>query len=231
MMRLGSFEVPYGEAWLLEIAFPDFIPLPFLAMSDDEIVRMFNRPSHRMTRGELLDTLCSLFDRGELLASQEVLGDHVPTRSQIEAALVPPVRLENGGIHWGSGAEAPLFYGLTPLGGTRWERMTEPDWSRYFEMNIFEEDVAEVTAGSPMRLEEVLEHSRELWGKEIPATGVERDTVAPWEVSHWKTLPVGYRARFLWPSASCAGYGATPEERRLVAGLRRWHRSIWDPPE
>ena len=35
-MRLGSFEVPYGEAWLLETAFRDFIPLPFLAMSDDE---------------------------------------------------------------------------------------------------------------------------------------------------------------------------------------------------
>jgi hypothetical protein len=230
-MRLGSFEVPYGEAWLLETAYRAFIPLTFLAMRDEEIGRQFNHPSHHMDRNELLGTLCSLFDRGELIATQEAVGDHIPSREQIEAALVPPVRQGNGGVAWGKGIEAPLCYGLSQLGAARWERMAEPNWSRYFEMQWLAEGYEELVAGSESRLGELLQNGRELWDVEVIATSVERDTVAPWEVSHWKTLPVGYRARFRCRHAYLSGRGQTPEYRRMMTNLLRWHRSIWEPSE
>jgi hypothetical protein len=223
-LRLGAFEIPYGEAWLLETAVKSFIPLAFLAMTDEEMARMFNHPSHHMTRDELLRTLSSLFRRGELVGSQEVLGDHVPTAQQIHTALVPPVRLPNGGIFWGSGADAPLFYGLSQAGAARWERMAEPRWERYFELACLEDDTWELVTGSRQRLDELLNST------EPPEGEIEQDILRPWEATYWKTLPSGYRVRFRNQSAWnwSPGKGRSMPEYRL---LRRWCRSIWDPPD
>jgi hypothetical protein len=223
-LRLGAFEIPYGEAWLLEAAVKYRIPLAFLAMTDDEMARMLNHPSHHMTRDELLRTLGSLFMRGELVGSQEVLGDHVPTAQQIRTALAPPVRLPNGGISWGSGEDAPLFYGLSPAGAARWERMAEPEWERYFELASAEDDTWELVAGSQQRLDELLNSTK-------PPEGViERDILRPWEATYWKTLPSGYRVRIGYQSAGwwSPGEGRSMPDQIL---LRRWHRSIWDPPD
>lgn len=106
-MRLGALEIPYGEAWLLESAVKSLIPLAFLAMTDDEMARMLNHPSHHMTRDELLRSLSSLFTRGELVGSQEVLGDHVPTAQQIRTALAPPRPPPRWGYFLGQGGRRP----------------------------------------------------------------------------------------------------------------------------
>jgi len=222
-----AFEIAYGEAWLLESAVPFFIPLTFLAMSDEEIGLQFNHPSHHMTRDELLRTLSSLFIRGELVGKQEALGEHVPTAEQVDKALVPPVRRPNGGVAWGRGTDAPLCYGLSQAGAARWERMAEPDWERYFEDMWPEENTCEVVAGSQHRLDEVLRSTRELWDIEPVGNGIEQDVLTPWEATYWKTLPAGYRARFHHQYTRYRGRGSAPEYRRL----RRWCRSIWYPPD
>jgi hypothetical protein len=235
-MKPGTFEVPYGEAWLLHLAVEAVIPLPFLAMNEQDIVEQLCHPSHRMTRDELLRTLCSLFERGDLIASRVVGEEHVPTAEQVDAALFPP---PVDRYDWFSRPDAPLRYGLTAAGAARWERMAQPDWDRYCwrEVHAPEVAVAEelceedavVVAGSLQRLEEVLAHGRELWGMEVPADGVERDTLVPWEATYWKTLPAGHRARFSFRHAWPVTGRPSPEYRRRVSALRRWCRKPWDP--
>jgi hypothetical protein len=230
-LQLGDFDIAYGEAWLLETAVRAFIPLTFLAMSDEEIGLQFNHPGHHMNRDELLRTLCSQFEQGELVGYQEELGEHVPTAAQIEKAIVPPVRRANGGVSWGRGRDAPLCYGLSQAGAARWEQMAKPDWVRYFEDGWPEEDTCEVVAGSQSRLDELLGSTRELWDVEPVEGEIEREIISPWEATYWKTLPTVYRVRFRYQSAFYPGRGPTPEYRRMMIGLRRWCRSIWYPPE
>jgi hypothetical protein len=228
-LQLGAFEIAYGEAWLLETAVRAFIPLTFLVMSDEDISGQFNRPGHHMPRAELLRTLCLLFMRSDLIGYQEALGEHVPTAEQIDTALVPPVRLPNGGIAWGCGAHGPLSYSLSQAGAARWERMAEPDWERYFEDRWAEKDTYEVVAGSQIRLEELLNNARELWDVEPDGEVTERDVITPWEATYWKTLPAGYLARFrcrLRPYEE----RARTQESKMEIGLRRWCRSVWDTP-
>jgi len=230
-MRLGAFEIAYGEAWLLETAVEHCIPLTFLAMSDEQIGLQFNQPSHHMTRIELLGTLCSLFQRGELIAEQEILGSHCPTPEQVDAALVPPFRRANGGVAWGTGQVAPLYYGLSQTGAARWERMAEPDWGRYFEDSWAEETTCEVVAGSEQRLEELLRCTCELWDVVPVNDRIERDVIMPWNATYWKTLQAGYRGRFHYKRLAYSSRRPTPEYRRMMIGLTRWCRSIWHPPE
>jgi hypothetical protein len=78
-LRVGAFEIAYGEAWLLETAVSFYVPLANLAMSDEAISLRFNHPSHHMTRDELLRTLLSLIERGDLVGYGEVLGERIPT--------------------------------------------------------------------------------------------------------------------------------------------------------
>lgn len=233
-MQLSSvLGIPYGEAWLLQTAVKYFVPLTLLAMSDEAIYWQFYHSSHHMTRDELLQTLWALFERGDLIADHELLGEHVPTREQISAALVPPVRQPNGGVAWGTGPDAPLSYGLSPAGAARWERLAKPDWARYFAMEGFEEheqECREVVAGSRNHLDELLQHSRGLWGREIDAGSLELDVVTPWEATYWKTLPAGYRARFSdrYEQVTDFALDPTPEYRQRVWDLRRWCRNAWD---
>lgn len=102
--------------------------------------------------------------------------------------------------------------------------MAEPEWQRYFELVNEEDDIWELVAGSQQRLDEVLNSS------EPPEGVIERDILRPWKATYWKTLPSGYRVRFRTPSAG----SWSPGERMSVPEqilLRRWCRSIWDPPD
>jgi hypothetical protein len=230
-LRLGDFEIPYGEAWLLEAAVRARIPLTFLAMNDKSIRWQFAHRGHEMGRSELLRTLCSLFERGDLVAYHEMLGSHIPTTEQVERALAPPIRLSNGGVAWGTGENGPLSYGLSKAGAARWEQMAEPDWQRYFDDSYPEETSCEMVAGSQSRLDELLARAPEMWSIEPIDGQIELDVLTPYHATYWKTLPTGYRACFFHQSVQRVGPTTTLEQQRRVSETRRWYRSIWYSPE
>lgn len=224
-------DIPYGEAWLLHQAVHGYIPLTFLAMSDEAISQQFNTPSHNMPRQELLYVLWSLFERGDLLAYQEMAGEHIPTLGQLDAALVEPQRHANGATIWGTGVDGPLRYALTASGAAKWEEFAQPDWSRFYWMQGTETEAWEIVAGSETRREELLRHSPLLWRWEILAESVERTTLIPWEATYWKTLPVGWQVRFRPdPDADPLlplKYN-DPASLEMYTRIRQWCVEPWD---
>jgi hypothetical protein len=216
-MRIGIVDVEYGEVWLLDAAVHVRIPLPLLVGTDDEISRDFNRPSHFMNRDELFRTLCSLFAAGDIVGNSEERGDYVPTPAEVERALEPsppgtPMI-----------TDSTLCYGLSTQGGARWERMTEADWDRYIQVEEPEKQVTEIVTSNKERLEDALQRAQNWstggWWPE----SVVRDVIKPWEATYWRTLPVGFRARF--QCRELFGLvGISPRE------FRQWHKSIFERP-
>jgi hypothetical protein len=214
--------IPFGEAWLLEVAVRAHIPLNFLAEDEEKIYLQFAHPGHHLNREQLVETLEGLLHRGEIIVREREREGFIPTRSQLEEAVIPL-----GFTEWKERCESGrvLYYGLTPAGAERWEQAAAPNWDRFFRDSYPKDKECEIVAGSWERLQELLVNADFLWAMEPIRDSIVEETIAPWEATCWKTLPPGYMARFRYKLTG-RSYPATPEHRAKMTALRCWATSI-----
>jgi len=178
-----------SEFWLLDVVVRMWYPL-YLLM-DDEVALVFNRPGHGLSHEQLVDTLHRLFQKGDLIAAdileRKPSDEFVPTREQIEAALVDEVR---------------VYYGLTVQAGARWEDYAKPDWGWYVNASYGADEngksIAEIEGSNRQRVQEYLSLHDDHYvvpNMEMVEGSNEWAVLTPWHVFYWRTLPKGYRVR------------------------------------
>jgi len=201
-----------AEFWLLDVVVRMWYPLYLLV--DEEIELIFNRAGHGLSHEELAEALYRLFQKGDVIAGDivegELLDEFVPSREQIESALVDEER---------------VFYGLTPQGGVRWEEYAKPDWGWYVNASYDTDESGrgkvDIEGVSRQRVAEYLSLHYEHYV--MPDTTAregseEWEKLTPWQVFYWKTLSEGYLGRF-----------AYEREQDALAVQRRYlqHRPPW----
>jgi len=229
-----------AEYWILESAVHSVSPINVLA-SEDSITNWFFYPGPGLSRPDMINVLHRLFEAGDLIATRTNWNGTikyeqlVPTKEEIEAALSQEryvnysctesspswKNMTQEAIEAVWAQERGLDYGLTVQGGSRWETITQADWSHYLRVGsqgkhtrvksgeeTLEEqpvDLSEnavalewyvIVEGSDKKLiEESVAACAEAQGFSIIMPVWE--VMQPWRVNYWKTLPIGYQVTYL----------------------------------
>ena len=169
-----------GQYWILNVLVERGCAIHLI---DSDNVDQHFSPGHGLDRQELVDTLDSLFQRGDLSAERLIDGsdeDFSPTRSEIATALLSKV------------SNVTIF--LTPQGGALWEEFSAPNWDHYIREEWGEDDWWGASAVECHLAERFLD-TPQVQSRIVPGTMM-WDKPSPWEATYWKTLPAGCRVRF-----------------------------------
>lgn len=224
-MRSDFGTLTRGEWWLLETAVDCEYPIWFVAKPEPNLSLALNHKGHGLNRSELCAAFRTLRDRGDILFCQVPSGQPIALTDEELFANLQPV--DNA-----SQADAP-YYALTPAGGARWEAAAEADWSRFFKREYpgdsgdWSEGPRVLTAGSPVRLRELLDHLAEFLFTEVVPGSVIEDVVRPWQATHWKTLPVGYRAHYRAKRSEPSWAPQPPDRKATYRAFAAWYRYSW----
>lgn len=219
-----------AEYWILDSVATAEEPLDALA-NREGVAFTLNRPWHGLTENELVDVLCRLFHKGDLFAERfekaESLGEFVPTRAEIISALsyVPPSRRTKG---YDTASTLEAYYGLTALGGARWEAVSRPDWNRYVYADAGLDEGK--TIAMDRRLVEQYEYfSRFRSNISIIAGSEKWDVLEPWQATYWKTLPIGHRLRYRFTCEETSKMKEVPEAaKQFFKGINNWYTRYSD---
>jgi hypothetical protein len=212
-----------AEYWLLSSVIEDRLPLRLLVSSDLEL--HLNRRGHGLPYLDLINTLHRLFERGDLIAHYmsrypgELLdSDERPVFEQVGDYFTPSRQEIEAGVR----GAAPIYYGLTRQGGSRWEGISNPNWNRYLDDSYYFPQRAEIISANRGLIETLYAHQAELgW---VPVTGTEVwDVVSPWRVTYWKTLSMAHRLQFQWHERELPRNLFAPELHDWLRVIRRWY--------
>ena len=218
-----------AEWWILDSVATFQFPIDALATRDG-VAFTLNRKWHGLSFDALVNTLYGLFQKGDLIAGrlqkQTWLGEFVPTRDEIIAGLsyIPPYRQKESLALSGRGEE--LYYWLTAQGGTHWEAISSPEWSRYVEAFYFADpDEGTIIASNQALAEKYFSLVHHLCSGTVAIAGSERwDVLEPWQATYWKTLPSGCRVRFEYKSQEEAEVKEQPlEVRQFFEEINNWY--------
>jgi hypothetical protein len=182
-----------------------------------------NHNGHGLGRNDLFTALRTLRDRGDI-AFRKSASDQpiVLSDDELLSSLVP--------IDHDSRANAP-YYALTPAGGARWEAAAEADWSRFFEGVSHDvdwpEDQRVLTAGSPARLRDLLDHHTGFLYEEVVAGSISEDIIRPFGATYWKTLSAGYRAHYRGNRSETSWTPRPPGWKAAYRVFMAWYRFTW----
>jgi hypothetical protein len=206
-----------GEYWIIDVAVQYFQYVSSLRYEEEYLEQAFNRKGHGLTYIEILDTLDSLFQKGDIIATCDPnditpysTEPFIPTREQIDMAMK---------------AELPysVFYGLTPQGGTRWESISQTNWDYFFDFANPEEANEDrehdgllldsgqgffytkseremeviVIGGNQKILDEYLRHAMADPFKTVDIKSISMKTLGVWKPTYWKSLPQGCQLSYL----------------------------------
>ncbi|WP_426755958.1 hypothetical protein [Myxococcus sp. Y35] len=216
MSENAAGDVDALDRWLLEVAMELPTPLHMLVAPNPHVA--LNMPDDpRLSRQELCERLSGLAERGlirvypfpsgfqELFSSEEI--------SRAIDAWQP---------------RSYFVYELTAAGGAVWEQHAKPDWSRY--VNAGQEPSANdapetwvIEAASPEAAEEEFRFHETLGDENQPVAESKRgEALVPWQLNYWKTLPRGYRLRYV----------TVPRPRDSARMMRApsrppWYTRVW----
>lgn len=188
-----------GEYWIIDAVLEASLSLSSLI--GENIEEAFNREGHGLTDFELVDTLCHLFQGGDLIAyyshvvqaSHLIRGNFVPTKEEIIAAIQ-------------GNSLSNLCYKLTVQGGTRWESISNPNWNLYYTPIHSEQGINNksfIAGGSRRILEEFLTYQIAHPFINVDISSIKWELLEPWEATYWKRLPVGYLLSYLAEDIPC----------------------------
>lgn len=211
------------EYWLLAAVVRDTEPLHALTSREDVEFGM-NLPWHGLRPDELSSSLLFLFHRGDIhigyLEQYTLLKpeDKVTKENILSALIATPISSPD--------SEIALYYWLSAQGGSRWEAMVSPNWSRYLDDSIcFEPDERQLKELHPelvvafehthidVGIQEYtcidrayIQHYYQWWTKDVGfqvVPGTERwQRITPWQATYWKTLAHGYKLQCLVTEAA-----------------------------
>lgn len=193
-----------GEFWLLNAVVEYCVPISWLKRGSPG--GKWNLLSdHDLEREALVQTLVRMAEHGWITGHRSLspvpgqkYEDARPlpmSREHIERALDEPDRYGERGW-WRAYLE------LTPAGGAVWEAFASPRWERYLDEcaelpeGYDEETHRSICGVSRQRIERFM-RLREKHGEFIHWGSCQWDILSPWQATHWKTLPVGYRVTYL----------------------------------
>jgi hypothetical protein len=116
------------------------------------------------------------------------------------------------------------YFALTRDGGAAWEAFARPDWSRFIDARADGTD-AEVICADRARLDAFVASRWQAW---IPAGAERRDELRPWAATYWKTLPVGYRVRYVYREREPADLTTDEYAQRnaWLDDVNRWYERV-----
>ncbi|MFH5806450.1 hypothetical protein [Alienimonas sp. DA493] len=193
-----------GEYWILNSLVEAKVPLAFYRGSDQDFFDLFNRPSHGLTKDELVLTLLGLFNAGWIVGRAE----HEPFEYESDRDRPPPsypftptgeaIRrvLNVAPVDLNPGARSPdpcVHIGLTAEGGGVWEAFAAPRWERFLQQIGAWGD----TTLRVVRKEHGQQYAR-CWAEvdQYDPDALVWKPVAPFRATYWKTLPIGFETRF-----------------------------------
>ena len=192
-----------GEYWLLETVV-DF-EWDICSLIDDNLELHLNKKGHGLTRIALVETLYRLLSSGLIYAESRVdfsdeAVDVISTKEQIELALDEPKSWVDVPVN----ERKVTYYGLTQEGGAQWEAFAAPDWQKYIEAAChfsdgYEYGMWELICADKAWLERYFQSQCFYDPEKVVLDTVERDYIAPWDVTYWKQLKGAYRIRFREP--------------------------------
>lgn len=183
----------YDEYWLLTTPVTGAVSLRLTYGPPKWHLGQWNRPGHSLNEAELAAAFHRLSELGwiELFRYNEFDKPIAVAVDEILRAVSarPPHTHDDFG------------YRLTPAGGARWEEITKPDWSRFYEVDVDADgDDPQVTIIIEALREEDLDKAKRVYLDNVFSyldLGPQKIThLAPWHPTYWKTLPEGYRLRF-----------------------------------
>ena len=185
-----------AEYWFLDAAIR--LKIPFHWLSASNVAELLNRPHHNLSAAELVAMLQRMFERGDLFLEysdhhEQCYQTRVPSRSEIESTLY----LTHD--EWMARPEQ-VFYGVTTLGGTKWEALSHPQWDRFYDEGYgIDPYEGEITASDRGLVEQLMALVPDApFVKAIVPESLRWSVLQPWEATYWKQLPIGYRADFIY---------------------------------
>jgi hypothetical protein len=212
------------EYWFLDTAIENVIGFSWI-VPDERNCLAINCAPLDLNIPEIADVLETLFQKGDLLAivyeDFNFYRGFIPSREQIEAGLEQRLGVNN------------LGYFLTHQGGKRWESISKPDWSKYFTGATGQQEGYLMSASKTL-LEKYLE-IKSLVSEQFCISGTEVwETLIPWQVTYWKSLPVGYKVHYqyreneiLIPSELDESYEEYQQANEWLSSARKWYTNYF----
>lgn len=180
--------------WFLDAVVEYKLPIRTLVIPN--LAEALNRPSHDLDHHSLCAILLQLVQQDYLVIYQYKPNEDkeipfIPSRRDLEEELNAPE----------SNRQTYLSYGLSPLGGARWETLSSPRWDRFISASYGADPYeAEIIAQDRQLVQRYFELQRFISSSvgTIMPESLQWDTLQPWEATYWKTLPKAYRIRFYY---------------------------------
>jgi len=214
--------VDLKDFWFLDAAAEFMLPMDWPCAPN--VGEILSRKSHGLSGDEVARRMRRLLDSGLISIFARESGEPLspPSDGELAAMLNPPPD-KVARPHYFAG----FAYGLTPTGGLEWEKIAEPDWSRFHGIAYgIDPDECVMEAAGEARLFEAISHTglgreRFRWDpREIEFTLLE-----PWRPVYWKELPRGWRAEY--PLIRLGGEDRPCEPERQMALDRYWEFARW----
>lgn len=213
----------YEHYWLIDTAIRCHIPFNWLSARN--LAEMLNRETHKLSDAALLETLLHMFAHGDLylqLSNRDGRDTALmsPSRSFVEATLYA------NRDQWLT-RQQRVFYGVTLQGAAKWERLSTPQWQKFFEAG-YEVDPyqGEIIAAERSTAETLLTMTQYDEGiHTVISDSVAWTICQPWQATYWKVLPIAYRVRFTYTPSADTTYAAPVETPAWVQAWRSTQRA------
>ncbi len=215
MIGESTLGMNWATYWLLDTAAVNLVPLSRVHGPARSIVAQWNKRFHGLSRDDCVDRTMSLFESGDIFL--ELAGRIVPA---------PNRHLIDRGMHYGRPTHDGLFYGLTAQGGSKWERLTDPDWRRFYNLTRSGDELTLEAADKDLVHRALRTYLLEERLK-VMGLSPEETTLAPWQPVYWKQLPSGERVRLQYEPVPHGDELTLAMQDQLKADssyFRQWYR-------
>lgn len=125
-----------------------------------------------------------------------------------------------------------LYYFLTLQGGELWESIFKPKWNQYLTrrgngINQIIDCVDPTVAQKLISIEYLISFDNENTYYYIPGTEI-WETLSPWQVLYWKTLPIGYSVSYQTKQIEVDKSTESKELREEIRQAEEWLIDNWN---
>ena len=157
------------------------LPSTIAQMASDHAPELFNKPSHGLSKEQLIEKLQELAGSGLIEFIYNDLGDTTDNLSNAKNVLECLVQ-------------------LTEKGGVAWEIGWKPDWEKYLLVEVNYDSVeAECMTIEALNVDSLKAIREELVYLSLSSTLAQ---MQPWRATYWKCFPSGFRLVVKLPNDS-----------------------------
>jgi hypothetical protein len=159
---------------------------PLWVLARNNLAEIVNRrKGHELSHATLVEILHTAYYSGWIDARcyENDDWDH-----PIEVEL-NPLNIEKGLMR-----EFDIYYGLTALGGAKWETLSKPQWRLYIDSGISNGNLT-VRTSSRRNVQIEIATLPYIWQEAAIPNTAEWELLTPWQATYWKMLPRGWQLK------------------------------------